>query len=218
MTLACVGHNARPQRVRGGSGSHAYHVQFSDVALYSWLERLGLSPRKSFVLGKIDVPEQHLLALTRGLLDGDGTVANYTHLPTKRKYPNYRYERLFVRFHSASPRHLDCLRDRLLHFGLHGSLGPRRSRKMTMYVLEYGKNACASAASPSVPDGSRAQARTQVGNLEALSREELCADGGIRTHTFWYLKPVPLPLGYVGGARPTNNSTVLYSALIVRTY
>jgi hypothetical protein len=35
-------------------------------------------------------------------MDGDGSILNFVHRPTVKKYPNYVYERLWVCFHSAS--------------------------------------------------------------------------------------------------------------------
>jgi hypothetical protein len=91
----------------------AYYAQFSDVAFYDWLLSVGLHPRKSLTLGAIAVPNDHLAALARGLLDGDGSISVFTHAPTRAKYPNYRYERLWVFFLSASRAHVEWLRDRL---------------------------------------------------------------------------------------------------------
>jgi hypothetical protein len=68
----------RPTRV----GGIVYVTQFSDAALYRWFQSIGLSPRKSLVLGAIDVPDEYFLALARGLVDGDGSIANFVHAPT----------------------------------------------------------------------------------------------------------------------------------------
>ena len=40
-------------------------------------------------------------------MEGDGGVYNFTHVATKKAYPNYRYERITVSFNSASRRHLE---------------------------------------------------------------------------------------------------------------
>jgi len=45
-------------------------------------------------LGAIDVPAEFLAPLARGLMDGDGSIANFVHAPTPATYPRYRYERL----------------------------------------------------------------------------------------------------------------------------
>src|SRR2546426_7074418 len=77
-------------------------------------------------------------------MDGDGSVQNFVHLPTRRKYPDYRYERLLVSFHSASKTHIEWLRRRLLVIA-HGDgyLGvAKRDGRHDFYTLRYGK-ACA---------------------------------------------------------------------------
>src|SRR5438094_3358185 len=140
--LAVMGRRAKPYLVRGGGGSLTYHVQFGDVVLYRWLEAIGLSPRKSLVLGAIDVPPQFFYPLARGLLDGDGTIAHYIHRPTKRHHPTYRYERLVVKFHSASRAHIEWLRSEFATRGVTGALVVERRRgKTPMHVLQLGKKA-----------------------------------------------------------------------------
>ena len=57
--------------------------------------------------------DEFLLPAVRGLLYGDGSIVNVVHAPTKRLYPNYRYERLMAQFNSASRAHLEWLRARL---------------------------------------------------------------------------------------------------------
>ena len=73
------------------------------------------SPAKSLTLGGLDVPDAVFTDLVRGLMDGDGSLENYVHHPAGnvRRYPNYRYERLNVSFHSASRTHVVWLRERL---------------------------------------------------------------------------------------------------------
>jgi hypothetical protein len=64
-------------------------------------------------LGALDVPDLHLASLARGLMDGDGGIANFVHAPTLATYPDYRYKRLIVTFNSAGRPHLEWLRERL---------------------------------------------------------------------------------------------------------
>ena len=105
---------------------------------------IGLTPAKSLTLGAIDVPEPFLLPVVRGLLDGDGSVVNFVHAPTKRRYPSYRYERLMAQFNSASRAHLEWLRERLEpHLGTRGYLEvtPPKPPRHEFCVLRYGKYA-----------------------------------------------------------------------------
>ncbi len=139
--LACLGRSQRYRTQRTRIGALVYQSDFSDVLLYDWLTSIGLSPRKSLTLGAIDVPDGFLFDLTRGLLDGDGTIANFTHAPTRAKYPEYRYERLWTLFTSASTTHLEWLRGRLsTSLGIDGYLRMSKPRpgRHDFFTLKYG--------------------------------------------------------------------------------
>lgn len=131
----------------GRHGPNAWHVTVSSVDFYRWLESIGLTPRKSLTLAGIEVPDRVFTDLVRGLMDGDGSLENYVHHPggNVRRYPNYRYERLNVCFHSASRTHLAWLRERLSRLLaidgaiLKGKVSEERANPM--YELKYGKHA-----------------------------------------------------------------------------
>ena len=94
-----------------GRNGRAFRVQVSDVRFFDWLCPIGITPRKSLTLGALAVP-RHLLAHTvRGLLDGDGSVITSMTVPNRARYPEHSYQRLRVYFLSASPRHIDWLRE-----------------------------------------------------------------------------------------------------------
>jgi hypothetical protein len=144
LFLHCIGRPIRygPQKTR--TGGIAYRAAFSDVELYRWFVSVGLTPAKSLTLGGIDVPDAFLFPLVRGLLDGDGSVVNFVHAPTKRLYPNYRYERLAAQFNSASRAHVEWLRGRLEpHLGTRGyvEVTPPKPPRHGFNVLRYGKHA-----------------------------------------------------------------------------
>src|SRR5207249_12242330 len=111
--LRLLGRLNRIRIVKTRTGGVVYVTQFHDSRLYRWFLSVGLTPRKSLTLGAIPVPDQFLLPLARGLMDGDGSIANFVHAPTRKTYPDYRYERLGVSFLSASRPHIDWLRERL---------------------------------------------------------------------------------------------------------
>lgn len=130
----------------GRHGPHTWHVTVTSVDFYRWLEGIGLTPNKSLTLGGVAVPDGLLIDLVRGLMDGDGSIRNYVHHPAGnvRRYPNYRYERLEVSFHSASVAHVTWLRERLQQvFGLGGAITmtERATSPNPMYQLKYGKHA-----------------------------------------------------------------------------
>lgn len=130
----------------GRHGPNCWHVTVSSVDFYRWLQSIGLTPAKSLTLGGIDIEDSLLVDLARGLMDGDGCIENYVHHPggNVKRYPNYRYERLIVSFHSASLAHLDWLRSALKRVAaIDGAIlkSQQKDRPNPMYELKYGKHA-----------------------------------------------------------------------------
>ena len=124
------------------TGGTVYRADFSDVTLWQWFLAAGLTPAKSLTLGALCVPPEYLFECVRGLMEGDGGIANFTHAATKKAYPNYRYERIVVAFNSASRPHLEWLRAQLQPFvGGPGwlTMTRRKDRSNPMYSLRYGK-------------------------------------------------------------------------------
>lgn len=142
--LVCLGRDPGAVRVeRTPRGALLYRVVLKDAELYRWLLTIGLTPRKSLTLGALDVPKENLVHVVRGLLDGDGTILNFTSKAdtTRRPDGSYRYEWFRVRFVSASRRHLVWLQDRI-----HGTLGIRgaigeteRPPHSPIYRLQFGR-------------------------------------------------------------------------------
>ena len=140
--LGCVGRShIRHRLVQSEYGGWAYRGQFSHAALYRWLISIGVMPRKSLRLGAIDVPDEYLLVLVRGLLDGDGSIYTLVHQPTPKTYPNYRYERLWTLFNSASRAHVEWIKGRLTRaLAVDGYVETlhREDRVNPLYRLKYG--------------------------------------------------------------------------------
>ena len=105
--LSTLGRTNRVKQERTRADGVVYFTEFHDSRLYEWFRCVGLTPRKSLTLGAIDVPDANLAPLARGLMDGDGGIANFVHAPTLATYPDYRYERFIVSFNSASRLHLE---------------------------------------------------------------------------------------------------------------
>ena len=144
--LACLGRPLRYGTRTGRTGNLHYVTQFGDTAFYEWLEGVGLMPRKSLTLGGIDVPDQFLFPMLRGLFEGDGHISNFVHVPTRRKHPNYRYERLWLFFNSASRPHLEWIAQRVSSVAaLTGRIEKRQpragERRHDFFRLKYGKHA-----------------------------------------------------------------------------
>lgn len=139
---AAIGRNPRVYRKFGGFGVWTNQVAIYDRPLHSWLLSIGLMPRKTLELAEIAVPDHHLAPLTRGLLDGDGSILSYWHASNRRRYPNHKSLRLVTRFYSASRRHLEWLARRLDEtFVVRGSISvdQRAARKHPLYKLEFAK-------------------------------------------------------------------------------
>lgn len=144
ILLRCLGKTNKIATIQTRTGGIAFKTQIGDVAFCRWLLTVGVTPRKSLTLGGLLVPDDILPECAHGLLDGDGSISNFTHRPTKKTYPDYRYERLHAEFNSASRAHLSWLRDRLEPFvGDRGSLTirPPKGGRSEYCTLRYGKYA-----------------------------------------------------------------------------
>jgi len=120
--LRCLGRPMVYGSVRTQSGNVVHVAQFADARFYEWLRTVGLSPRKSLVLGPIDVPDALVFDCARGLLDGDGSIVRYSYDGTGNARGK-RYEALRTQFTCGSRPHLDWLRARLDELlGIRGSV------------------------------------------------------------------------------------------------
>lgn len=120
----------------GYSVRQCYRVQFGDVAFYQWLLNIGLMPNKSRRIGPLKVPDEYFADFARGHLDGDGCITTYLDDYNTFKSEKYVYQRLFLRFHSGSPKHLEWMREALKRImGTRGAV-LRTSRE---WALQYAK-------------------------------------------------------------------------------
>ncbi|HVE70852.1 MAG TPA: hypothetical protein VNI54_05740 [Thermoanaerobaculia bacterium] len=142
--LACLGRPNHYRTVKTRAGNDHFQAVFGDVELYRWLVPIGLSPRKSLTIGALDVPPDLLVPLARGLFDGDGSLSNFTHAPTRAAAPAYRYERLWLFFSSGSRAHLEWLRTQLktrLELDSYLEVQKARPDKNEFYRLKLGNHA-----------------------------------------------------------------------------
>ena len=85
-----------------------HHVQFSNVILYKWLINIGLMPNKTKIVGALKISNKYFFDFLRGHLDGDEDIRRY-------QDPVYQNsERLYVRFCSASFKHLQWIQNKIL--------------------------------------------------------------------------------------------------------
>lgn len=142
--LRCLGKANTISEVRTKTGAIVYRTQIGDVALCRWLPTVGIMPRKSLVLGAIEVPDALLTDLLRGLLDGDGSIINKLARADTGRTRDYYWEYLRTNFLSASRAHIVWLHRRIdAAFGLQGYIATARSRDghHEMYTLRFGKRA-----------------------------------------------------------------------------
>jgi hypothetical protein len=125
------------------SRSEAYRIQPSNVQLYDWLFSIGLTPHKSLTIGAIDVPDRYFVDFLRGHLDGDGSIQTYTDFYNTTKNPKYVYERIFVKFISASKNHIVWLHEKIVkNLGVHGAVHMTKEKdpkKNPMHIIKFAK-------------------------------------------------------------------------------
>lgn len=140
--LSCLGRRNLIRELRTRNGSPYFSVQFGDVQLYRWFQSIGLDRRKSRTISALTVPDEFLAALTRGLLDGDGSNIHLFYRGTGKARRDRLYEMLQTKLTSGSRAHLDWLRARLARrFGIHGFIEKKRmsSWNGSAYALIYSK-------------------------------------------------------------------------------
>jgi hypothetical protein len=114
----------------------AYRIQFSDVSFYHFLQSIGLTEKKSFTIGKINIPENLFFDFLRGCFDGDGCSYSYWDLRWKSSFMFY------VSFASSSIKFINWLReevDRRLNIKSH--IGTSIGGINPSYQLRYSKYA-----------------------------------------------------------------------------
>lgn len=116
-------------KARGGESEKKYYVlQFGDVNFYKFLLEIGLTPRKSKTIGRLNIPDEFFYDFLRGCFDGDGTIGTFCH-------PESKYLQLRVTFCSASMDFLKWLKEAISRNGLRGYF-----RKGTrVYTLTFAK-------------------------------------------------------------------------------
>lgn len=116
----------------GFSEKRYYRVQFGDVRLYRFLIKIGLTPNKSKILGKIIISDKYFRDFLRGCLDGDGYNYFYWDPRWKNSFMFY------TGFVSGSEAHLRWLNAEIHRlYGLEGKIrfGQRA------YQLKFAKRA-----------------------------------------------------------------------------
>ncbi len=106
-----------------------FHIAFSDVELYRFLQAINIPQQKSKQIQEIILPQNLFFDFLRGLVDGDGNICVYTH-------PQSRKEQLKIRIFSASKCFLEWLRAQIM---LNGVEGGRIRLATRVWELTYPK-------------------------------------------------------------------------------
>jgi hypothetical protein len=101
----CIGINNKIAWKSSGSYRNSCtYVQFGDVVLYKWLISIGITPKKTFTIGVVNIPDNYFADYLRGEFDGDGS----THAYWDTRW--HSSVSLYLTFVCASKKHLRWLR------------------------------------------------------------------------------------------------------------
>lgn len=131
--LGCINKDVRiSTKISGFTKNQVYRIQFSDVTLYRFLESVGLTPRKTHMMGALSVPDELFFDFLRGHHDGDGSFYSYFDPRWKSSFMFY------LSFVSASEAHILWLRERIHHLsGAKGHITTDKNRGICQ--LKFGK-------------------------------------------------------------------------------
>ncbi|MBI3255597.1 MAG: hypothetical protein HYZ63_01365 [Candidatus Andersenbacteria bacterium] len=87
----------------GYTGNLSSQVIFGDVLLHKWLISIGITPRKTFTIGQVKVPDQYFWDYLRGEFDGDGHSHAYWDTRWRSSVS------LYIGFTCASKKHLEWI-------------------------------------------------------------------------------------------------------------
>lgn len=119
-------------KISGYTKKQVPRIQFSDVKLYRFMTKIGLSPAKTKTLSSLKIPRKYYYDFLRGHLDGDGHFYSYW---DKRWPDSFMF---YLVFNSASRQHINWLRStnkKLL--GINGHINS--DRRHSVYQLKYAK-------------------------------------------------------------------------------
>lgn len=124
------------KKARGGSQDKIYSVlQIGDKRFYEYLLAIGLVPRKSLVLGPLEIPSVYFTDFLRGVIDGDGSISGWLHRTN-------RNQQWSLRIVSGSEKFIKWLKTEIEgRFKVRGKMyGYRRpGKKNFLYQVKFGK-------------------------------------------------------------------------------
>jgi len=116
-----------------GTNKEAYRIQIANRNFYDFLLSIGLMPKKSLIIGTLNVPRVYFLDFLRGMIDGDGCMRKWTHPSNKR-------EQWRLRIYSGSISFMKWLRNSI-EFSLRVKGRIYKYKGHRNWILKYGKMA-----------------------------------------------------------------------------
>jgi len=131
--MRCLGISVKiSYKSSGFSGKRYTHVQFGDVNFYEFLLKVGLTPKKSKTISRLNIPKKYFFDFLRGHFDGDGSFYSYFDPRWKSSFMFY------LSFVSASPAHISWLRQEIFKLvRINGHI--TKSIYDSTYQLKYAK-------------------------------------------------------------------------------
>jgi len=151
-------------------------LQFSDAHFYRYLESIGLHPKKSLTLGKIDVDLRYFNDFLRGVIDGDGCIRGWIH-------KSNHHQQWSLDVTSAAPIFIQWLKEEIeknLHVKgrLHTYL--KEGKKNKINILKFGKLAAKVIIRQAYYDGALALNRKMLkGKLCLQDENRMVNYGGV---------------------------------------
>lgn len=116
----------------GFTGERYPRIQFSNVKLYKWLLKFGLTPNKSKIISKLKISNKYFFDFLRGCFDGDGSCYGYWDPRWKNSFMFY------ITFGSGSLSFIEWLRKRVKQLlNINGHIDPTGGEEE--WQLKYAK-------------------------------------------------------------------------------
>jgi hypothetical protein len=117
----------------GLSGEKKYFsLQVGDVTFCDFLNSIGIMPKKTKIIGEVDIPTEYFFDFLRGHMDGDGTFYSYW---DSRWRSSFMFYTVFV---SASEKHILWIREEIFQrLGIKGHL--TKTGDTPMRGIKYAK-------------------------------------------------------------------------------
>jgi hypothetical protein len=109
-----------------------FNLQVGDVTFCDFLNKIGIMPQKTKIIGVVDIPSRYFFDFLRGHFDGDGTFYSYWDPRWKSSFMFYTV------FMSASEKHILWIREEIFQrLGIRGHI--TRTGRTPIYEVRYVK-------------------------------------------------------------------------------